>query len=1013
MNMESNHFLQELGFDTLVKELPEEIANKIEGIDGVHYSGEHPAIIIKKVQNFEPPVLINIAKIQKEIWNNGTVVFLYVVSPFEIRIYNCNAKPVYSSDDEIETILKEKQVETCTIDDKNKLAEIKHIFSAVGIDCGTIWMSDAGYAKKIRLKTKVDEYLVNSLIALAKKLVDDIDKTENNKKKSEEIVHSLLMRSIFIMYLQDRDAIPQSIWDKVGEDDFLRILNSHEQTYNLFGIISSKFNGNAFPLVENEKSIITPKHLEYLQNCLTDGNINTNEPLLFEKWRLFNFSLIRIEMLSEIYENFLSQFNPEGKKKSGAYYTPPALVELVLNNVLPKNETDYNKKILDPACGSGIFLAMAYKRLVERWKKAHKKETDFKTLSKLLKDNIYGVELDENSIKVAAFSLYLSMLDFLNPKDVWLEEGKQFPNLILDEESENEQDKLGSNLFRADTIKTDGKFENIKYDLIIGNPPFGTNGLTPIIKDYCTKHKFDKQFVIPFIHKSAELIKNNGKIALLFNTKMLTNNKPTAQKFRKWLFNDNYVDKVFNLSILRKAPDDFGGHLFSSATVPVSIVFLQKSTPKKPSNTIEYWAPTTFIKNHVADGVVIDSTDIKYLPRTICQQPNSKIWKIAQWGTIHDFYLIDRFTSNIQSYLDQNGFEYGVGLELSAPRNTPNLEIKKILHLPVKKIFPYKTRHERFISITNEKFRRTGDVKAYKSPHVIFKEGITKNKNDIQIIATYSEIDCSYYKGLVGIHSKNIEQLKILTTYINSAFSKYFLFLTSSSWGIERDVVKYNEVFELPNILSIENKKNKSELLELVNSIIAQIDNNKVQIDFNRTKNNNLIYKLLSLSNKDILLIEDILTYKFSLFYDKENSIALRPIAQEKPETIAYSKMLCDEINAFLKSGNLKVNAKVYNVTPYAPLCIVKIKFSTDNKTEEPVLLKADNDFEKDLKIINEYTLSEYAERIYIRKQVRYYTEDEIYIAKPNQKRFWTRSQGIDDAGSIINELISKSGVDE
>ncbi|MDP3463735.1 MAG: N-6 DNA methylase [Bacteroidales bacterium] len=1005
--MENNYFLQELGFDPLVIKLPDEIANKIIGIAGVHYSGEHPAVIIKEVENFELPVLKDVAELQKQIWNNSTVIFLYVVSPVEIRIYNCNAKPVYSNDAEIEAILKEKQVETCRYDDKNKLATIKHIFSAIGIDCGTIWTSEIGYAQKIRLKTKVDEYLVDSLIALAKKLVDDINETVNDKKKSEEIVHSLLMRSIFIMYLQDRCAIPQSIWDKVGESNFLKILNSHEQTYKLFEIISSKFNGNAFPLVENEKSVITSKHFEYLQNCLTDGNINTTESSLFEKWRLFNFSLIRIEMLSEIYENFLSQFNPEGKKKFGAYFTPPALVELVLNNVLPRNETDYNKRILDPACGSGIFLAMAYKRLVERWKQAHKKNPDFKTLSKLLKDNIYGVEWDKNSIKVAAFSLYLSMLDFLYPKDVWLEEGKQFPNLIFDEESKSEQDKLGANLFRTNTIKANGKFENINYDLIIGNPPFGTNDLPETVKDYCKKYDFDKQFVIPFIHKSADLAKD-GKVALLFNTQILTYPGNGFIAFRKWLFNDNYVEKVFNLSIFRNAKNDFGGSLFKKAKVPISIVIFKPCIPKNKEKTIEYWAPKTFVKNNVVEGVSIDITDVKHLPRVECEKPDTKIWKIAQWGNLFDYSLIENLLKNNPSVsILENENELVIKAGLHPKEKDKEVVYVEGEYLESENIQPYYTGSQLTGSIKNE-FRRF-ELSLFEPTYV----GVYQNIKNKAVCSSFFDKTIFFKKAIFLLKTSDKSKNKNYTILFNSNLSNYYFFLTAGCWGIERDQIFLSTEYKsFPVSVDFINKINDLDFRK-TNFILNELDFDNKLATFDISHYKKEIYNAYKLNEKEIAVIEDFTKYTISLFYDKENSIALRPIAQENPETITYAKMLCDEINSFLISGNLKVSAKVYNVTPYTPLCIVKIKFSTNNKIVDPVLLKADIDFERDINAINEYTLSEYAQKIYIRKQVRYYTEDEIFIAKPNQKRFWTRSQGIDDAGSIINELISKSGDDE
>ena len=117
--------------------------------------------------------------------------------------------------------------------------------------------------------------------------------------------------------------------------------------------------------------------------------------------------------------------------------------------------------------------------------------------------------------------------------------------------------------------------------------------------------------------------------------------------------------------------------------------------------------------------------------------------------------------------------------------------------------------------------------------------------------------------------------------------------------------------------------------------------------------------------------------------------------------------MLCSEINDFFQTGSLKVNAKVYNVSPYTPLCVVIVEFVHKDKISSPVLINAEQEFQRDLKTINEFTITKYAQNIYIRKQVRYYTDDTIYIAKPNQKRFWTRSQAIEDASSIINELMN------
>jgi len=254
--------------------------------------------------------------------------------------------------------------------------------------------------------------------------------------------------------------------------------------------------------------------------------------------------------------------------------------------------------VLDPTCGSGIFLVESFKRLVKRHENANaEKLTDFNELKKLLTDNIFGIEIHPQSIKVAAFSLYLALVDNLNPKTIWQNKDYRLPYLINDP-SDDTLVEQGNNLFRSDTIQKNPQVEQIDFDLVVGNPPFGTKNLSQSLRDYSDKYGFAKEMVLPFLHKATNF-SENGEIALIFNTKILTNTKITYQNFRKWLFNECYVEKIYNFSILRNAPKDFGGQLFGSATGPISIAFYRKNPPKKKSDTIVYYAPKTYIKSNV------------------------------------------------------------------------------------------------------------------------------------------------------------------------------------------------------------------------------------------------------------------------------------------------------------------------------------------------------------------------------------------------------------------------------
>ena len=141
---------------------------------------------------------------------------------------------------------------------------------------------------------------------------------------------------------------------------------------------------------------------------------------------------------------------------------------------------------------------------------------------------------------------------------------------------------------------------------------------------------------------------------------------------------------------MRKVPDFSGGQLFDSADVPISIIFYKNEIPKKQSNTLVYYAPKTYIKNDVLEGIVIDYSDVKYLPRTECQKPDTKIWKIAMWGSYFDFEFIEKINENyvnLKEYFKSNEIVLKTGL--NSDSDHPDFIPKKIIK--AKKIDRYYT----------------------------------------------------------------------------------------------------------------------------------------------------------------------------------------------------------------------------------------------------------------------------------------------------------------------------------
>lgn len=1002
----SNSIFQPLDFNDFAKDCKEIDIDIFDidkhGVIKVYENEGQPAIFLKEVDSFHRQTLKLIAEIQHTCWNYQKVLFLYVYTKTEIRIYNCSQKPLVLeekiTDLKLKNKLKELELFSCEETDESKLETLNILFSRIAVDTGFIWSAiEAKEIKdKLNLQNRVDKYLIKSLINVSRKL-------ENDGLGDKDIIHKLVMRSLFLLFLENKGATTSEFYNDFieGADSYFKILENPEATYKLFERLSDDFNGSLFTITEQERQIVKSNHLDLIKKCFINGYENDEQTILFENWRLFDFSIIRIELLSEIYENFLSELDNKNKKDSGTFYTPPSLVELILNDKLPiqKDKTNYNVKTLDPSCGSGIFLVQSFKRLVKRYENKHsKKLTDFTVLVKILKDNIFGIEIEPKSIKVAAFSLYLALLDNLDPKTAWWNGNIKFPYLINDPDDStlNEQ---GNNLFIRDTI-SDFEIEKLQdFDLVIGNPPFGTKKLLPSIINYCKKENFAQEMVLPFMHK-ATLLAPKGEIALIFNTKVLTNTRGTYQNFRKWLFNKNYVEKIYNFSILRKAPKNSGGQLFGSAVGPISIVFYKNEIPKEQKETINYFAPKTFIKNNILEGIVIDSTDVKHLPRTECQKPDTKIWKIAMWGSYYDFELIEKLASKystLEEYFESNKSVWTKGSGLHSP-SKKQIEENKFF-IPIETIETglidkYYTSNGALVP--NTKIYRPTNELLYKSPFLIIKEG----QKDKEYCSSIIDFDC-YHMAFSIVH-KNSSLLKVLSSFINSFFANYYLSLTSSSWGIERERVQSNEMLQLPAIIANLEEITIIKLSSKIDEIISIKKSNTVSQDISHLEEeiDQIIYNdVLKLSKDEQIIIQDTLNYSLDLFEKQEKSDAVRQVI----EIDHYSNRLTNDLNGWLDEVDLKVSVTHYTIDKDCPLYLVKLSFGNQqNKT-----VYSNENIYNELKTLDKKLWNEESQHLYFRKKMNYFDGDDVYIIKPNQRRFWSQTAAMEDSKSLLVEILN------
>lgn len=984
--------IQRLGFDGfLIKtaDVPSRYPDYADitkvGADCVYFSSGKPAVLFLNVAAFDHETLKKIAKVQHNAWNYQRILLLYVTSDTEIRIYNCFEKPINpNSNKEDDKQLKSIQLSCFSVGEDLKALEL--LFSRINVDSGTIWTSDSDVKKKIQRDRRVDAYLISSMSKAAQKL--------EKRGLPLNIIHSLLIRSLFILFLEDKGASREAgLYESIkpGATEYFDILKDKAATYRLFKQLQEQFNGNITTMAENEETCVQKEHLEIIRDCFLDGDFS-HQPLLFKRVHLFNFKIIHLGLISEIYEHFLNEYRYE----KGQFYTPFALADMVLSEVLPTSKGDSNYPLLDMACGSGIFLVEGYKRLIARWKRTHQgKAISFDILVSLLKNNVFGIDVDETAIRVTAFSLYLTLIDQLDPKTLWNSGNHKLPYLIYDPDDATLAEKQGNNLWRRNTISEVDVVSFPKVKLVVGNPPYGTDNLSPEIKKYCQNEKFASEYVLPFMHKATKFCPD-GDIALIFTSKVLFNTGGGYGKFRDWFFRENTVRKIDNLSIFRKAPLSYGGGLFTSASCPVCVAYYTAKLADKNS-TLCYYSPKTYVKSNMIDGLVIDDSDVKILPITECQKPQSMIWKVASWGNYYGYQLINRVSkTSLKHYFDDQKWVYGRGLNADSERQDfiPS-PIVGTAHI---------ARYRTDLSVA-----KVNDSKKYRSIHerlfepsiVVFKQGQHN-----------SEIACSLFKEKAyftttayALNCDSEDDKKILVSYLNSRLAKYFLFLTTSSWGVEREQIYLKEVLSLPSPFAGLATKSRKKIVECFDQIYAIAGDalpNHNEIQQLEVAIEEELEKAFNLSEKDVVYVNDTLEYNFGIFQKGKNAKGYHRVLLE--ESKLYAETLLKSLSKLLDGSALVPKATVYESKYNNPLQLTVLDLTADKmKVQQGV----SSEYEDSLRHIDAYLWQCKSESVYSRKTLTYYSGSRVYLIKPNQKRFWSRMQAYDDAASIVNDIMN------
>jgi len=901
-----------------------------------------------------------------------------------------------------------------------KLTDETHLdaFSYFELLTGRAWQE---FGDKFKHNNRVDYKLLENI----KDARDLLIKQENI---GDYLANALIGKCIFIRYLIDRKVrikFDDGILRVWTNEEFCRLLEDKERTIQFLIYLKAHFNGEAFLIEDSLLKDLPNSAFEILKQLMQGTEIVSKQMSLFD---IYDFSIIPVEFISNVYEYFIGS---KRQAQKGAYYTPLFLVEYIVSETVSKyfreNPSEYKCKVLDPACGSGIFLVESLRRMIERYQELNssvsQETSQFKEiLRKIAEETIFGVDQDENAINVAIFSVYLTLLDYQEPKEI---ENFQFPNLIE------------KNFFINDFFNQNDDFNDIlkklNFHFILGNPPWkrgsDKNALfLKYIKDRKANESdssdgelpsiSNKEIAQAFLLRTSDFSYRETKCALIVTSKTLYNLK--ANKFRKYFLKRYLLEKVFDLSSVRKEVFDKSNDPAVAPAVILFFSYAHNQVTKK--NTICHIAlkPNRFFT--LFKIFILQRTDYKQIIQARLME-NDWLWKVLLYGSYLDFNLIKRLKTdyeNIHKVIQRKKYLIGTGIQYGQDRR----DSQHLVGLPfinVNRVQPFFIEPHSEATFTKSFIHRPRDKELFEGNRLIVKKGLSPYFKSTATIIAKKAIFKDSLTAIKVFDTSDIQDLKIFCGLLHSEMFSYFILQTGASTGVEREQCFNEEKFNFPYI----NNSAISRYVDVIKSISDELIHKSPKVlDAEtlsiKTKKAKLIEKLdkeilksFNLNEQEKALIDYTvnMTIPFIMRHKGYEKNALGALKRNDPFLIGYSDVYFNRFKKSFEKSNKKFVLQIlyndYMIGMFFKIINaknIKEKITWKREPAKGLISK-----------LHSLGCQEITNNLFIQKDIRGFERNGFYIIKPNEKKLWHKAVAYLDVAEFTEAMlkIDKEAKDE
>ncbi|MFB9127518.1 SAM-dependent methyltransferase [Paraburkholderia dipogonis] len=911
---------------------------------------------------------------RREVWNEGFAPLLWVISPQRIDLYNGFGTPVNEGDAQKHLIRRFESVET-------SLKELDALVGRLAIETGQFW----AHVPRIDRKTGVDQRLLTDLGFLERDLVAG--------SLARGAAQALIGRVIFTQYLIDRQIVGVARLKKLcGHTTLPAVMRDRQATGKLFEWLAQTFNGDMFP-PSSIRTTPAGHHLARVADFLDATDPESGQRSFFP----YQFDVIPVELISSIYEQFAhAEPGADGMRpealRNGVHYTRLSVVSLVLDELM--DDLSGRESVLDLTCGSGVFLVEALRRLVHL--RMQGRAPSREVIRSTLYEQVYGVDINEAAIRVAAFSLYLAALE-LDP-DPRVSQSLKFQPLI------------GRSLFVGDArtveIQEDGKAALTaptglkRFDLIVGNPPWSFKGQTGTE----TRRKTRAAGVpaqprgegLDFVLRAAEFSHEKTRFGVILSATAFFSRSGTGMAAVQHVLRTLAPITLVNLSNLCN-------WLFATAMMPAVVLFARHRPSQRPDQVTVVQIPWTPEGARTHSFEVAPSDVIKLSLSEIERQPLKL--KAAAVGRRRDLLLLDELASTHRSLGERLGSldtRFRDGLTQGSPanqtRDASELNGLKLLQSGDMQYFRI-SEDLRTYNRSAAQWPRSRDT--YRAPLLIVKEMLLAPR----AIAAVAHRDVVFTDSFfaVALPAAHEQTAHLLAAVLSSALASWFFGLTAAEFGIYKRKLLMRDVgfLPVPDLGSAAKSQAGKTLAQLGKTLCKRDINAQDWIALDEA-----VFDLYGLGDMDRVLVRDGLEragwqWEAGREWSMVNS-------DTRLEVARYAKTFLTVMAGWLSVRNKRhMRAELIDVPNGSALRVVRFVLEDGPGDADVSVVTPRGDLSDVLTRIGRSLKVKIATALTGQRELRVHGRNEVVIIKPAARRYWMNAAALEDADAVIAESFS------